>query len=122
MAKPQNPIIAQKKLEAMLNKNTDKIKKMTEDKNFITAKIAFLAVTNYIANYSQVGGSYYACSRFEELYNKIKDLDNLDEIIKICNDTLIPADRIKFDKTSVIITKEELETAWPKDFLTYSSM
>lgn len=116
MAKPQNPIIAQKKLEAMLNKNADKIKKMVEDKNFITAKIVFLAVTNYIANYSQVGGSYYACSRFEELYNKIKDLDNLDEIIKICNDTL------NWSKGSTVITKEDLETAWPKDFLTYSSM
>ena len=116
MAKPQNPIIAQKKLEAMLNKNADKIKKMTEEKDFNTARIAFLAVTNYNANYNMNETIFDICEKFDEVYIKIKDLDNLDEIIKTCNDTL------NWSKDSTVITKEDLETAWPKDFLTYSSM
>lgn len=116
MAKPQNPIIAQKKLEAMLNKNADKIKKMTEEKDFNTAKIAFLAVVNYNATQNMNETIFDICEKFDEVYIKIKDLDNLDEIIKTCNDIL------DWSKGSTVITKEDLETAWPKDFLTYSSM
>lgn len=116
MAKPQNPIIAQKKLEAMLNKNADKIKKMTEEKDFNTARIAFLAVINYNDTQNMNETIFDICEKFDEVYIKIKDLDNLDEIIKTCNDTL------NWSRGSAVITKEDLETAWPKDFLTYSSM
>lgn len=116
MAKPQNPIIAKKKLEAMLNKNVDKIKKMTEEKNFITARIVFFAIINYISKYNMNESIFDLCEKFDEVYIKIKDLDNLDEIIKICNDSFI------IPKGNIVIVREDLETAWPKEFLTYSSI
>ena len=112
MAKPQNPIIAQKKMEATLKKNADTIRDMTAKKDLITAKIAFLAVTNYNDNYNANESLLDICEKFEEVYNKIKDINNIDEIIKVCNDTL----------ANNIITREDLEVCFPKDFMTYSSM
>ena len=114
--KPQNPEIMRQRLEYEFKKKVENIKTMTEEKDFNTARIAFLAVINYNDTQNMNETIFDICEKFDEVYIKIKDLDNLDEIIKTCNDTL------NWSKGSTVITKEDLETAWPKDFLTYSSM
>ena len=109
MSKPKNPVIAQKKLEATMNKKMDEIRDLVESKSYITSKIAFLAVIKHY-NYQGCQESIYdLCDLYKEFYEKIRHIEKLEEIINICNEN------------KELITIEDLQTAYPEDFMSYSS-
>ena len=109
MSKPKNPVIAQKKLEATMNKKMDEIRDLVESKSYTTSKIAFLAIMNYYANYTCNESLFDLCDLYKEIYEKIRYLEDLNEIINTCN------------QYEEIVTLEDLQTAYPEDFMSYSS-
>ncbi len=109
--KPLNPEIMRQRLEFEYKKKINDIKKLTEDRDFIVAKVAFTATVLIFINDKHNVSKFNLADKYNDIYLLIKDVDTVEDMISKINNEY---------KSSINIS--DLEFFYPKDFMTYSSI
>ena len=111
MTKPLNPAVYKQKLEYEYKKKIEDIKNITEDRDFIIAKVAFTATISIFVNSTYTASKFNLADKFQEIYIIIKDKETTQEMLDAIN--------AKYNSS---VALSELQFLYPKDFMTYSSM
>lgn len=109
--KPQNPEIMRQRLEYEFKKKVEDIKNITEERDFIIAKVAFTAVISIFMNSTYTASKINLADKFQDIYILIKDKEKVEDMISAIN-----------EKYNSSVALSELQFLYPKDFMTYSSM
>ena len=109
--KPQNPEIMRQRLEYEFKKKVEDIKNITEERDFIVAKVAFASVISIFMNSTYIASKINLADKYQEIYILIKNKEKIEDMISAVN-----------EKYNSSVALSELQFLYPKDFMTYSSI